>query len=177
MKPCPPVSALQAVPQTLPHGDPMFLWGSLAMKTMQMSTAALQVIALRGARMAAAGLHPSADDRREMELMGEEKVDAFARAGTALVAGVTPVIADLTGSAFRTGMELFAATARLATSRSLPQTLRRHRRLADALMQQAPAAQGDASAAAARLAHSALDPVYATTTANARRLSHRARTA
>jgi len=46
-------------------------------KAAELSIAAPQVVALRAARMLAAGVNPSARDRRELERMGTEKVFAF----------------------------------------------------------------------------------------------------
>jgi hypothetical protein len=46
-------------------------------KLAELSIAAPQVVALRAARMLAAGANPSARDRRELERMGTEKVLAF----------------------------------------------------------------------------------------------------
>jgi hypothetical protein len=152
--------------------NPLLLWGTLGLKAMQMSTAAAQVIAIRASRMAAAGLNPSVADRREMTLMGAEKVDAFSRAGQALATGAAPLLAGMAGQAYRTGMDVFNAAAQLAASRSIPQTMERQRRLADTLMRHAPAAHhGAAATATARLAHRALAPVHAKATANARRLT------
>ena len=110
--------------------NPFLLWGTFGLKAMQMSTAAAQVIAIRTTRMAKAGLNPSAADQREMTLMGAEKVDAFSRAGQALAAGAVPLFAGMAGHAFRTGLDVFNATAKLAASRSIPQTLAGQRLLA-----------------------------------------------
>jgi hypothetical protein len=150
--------------------NPFVLWGTLAMKTMQMSSAAAQVIAIRTSRMAAAGIHPSEADRLEMTLMGAEKVDAFGRAGHALAIGVAPVVAGMAGQAYRTSMDVFHAATHLAASRSLPQTLARQQLLAQTLIRHAPVAHHGATAAA-RLAHRALEPVHAKATANAKRLT------
>jgi hypothetical protein len=46
-------------------------------KATELSLAAPQVVAMRAARMLAAGINPSARDRREFESMGTEKVLAF----------------------------------------------------------------------------------------------------
>ena len=152
--------------------NPFLLWGSLGVKAVQMSTAAAQVIAIRTTRMAAAGLNPTADDKREMTLMGAEKVDAFSRAGQALANGALPLVAGMAGHAFRTSLAVFNATSQLAASRTIAQTLARQRKLADTLMRNAPSAQqGAASNATARLAHRALAPVHQKATANAKRLS------
>jgi len=156
--------------------NPFLLWGTLGVKAMQMSTAAAQVIAIRTTRMATHGLNPNAADKREMKLMGAEKVDAFSRAGQALATGAAPLLAGMAGQAFKTSLDLFNATAQLAASRTLPQTMVRQRKLADTLMRGAVASpHGAASTATARLAHRALAPVHQKATANAKRLTKKAR--
>ena len=158
------------------YANPFLLWGTLGMKAMQMSAAAAQVIAIRTTRMATHGLNPNAADRREMTLMGAEKVDAFSRAGQALATGALPLVAGMAGQAWRTGFDLFNASAQLAASRTIPQTLARQRKLADTLMRGSPSAQqGAASNATAKLAHRALAPVHRKATANAKRLTKKAR--
>ena len=156
--------------------NPFLLWGTLGVKAFQMSSAAAQVIAIRTTRMATHGLNPNAADRREMRLMGAEKVDAFSRAGQALASGALPLMAGMAGQAVRSSLDLFNATAQLAASRSIPQTMARQRKLADTLLRSAPSAQhGAASNATARLAHRALAPVHQKATANAKRLTKKAR--
>ena len=158
------------------YANPFLLWGTLGMKAMQMSAAAAQVIAIRTTRMATHGLNPNAADRREMTLMGAEKVDAFSRAGQALATGALPLVAGMAGQAFRTGIDLFNASAHLAASRTIPQTMARQRKLADTLMRNTSTARhGAASNATARLAHRALAPVHQKATANAKRLTKKAR--
>ena len=158
------------------YANPFLLWSSLGVKALQMSTAAAQVIAIRTTRMALHGANPDAADRREMALMGAEKVDAFSRAGQALATGAIPLVAGMAGQAFRTGMDLMAASAQLAASRTVPQTMARQRKLADTLVRGATATQHTAaSKATARLAHRALDPVHKKATANARRLTRKVR--
>ena len=158
------------------YANPFLLWGTLGVKAMQMSTAAAQVIAIRTTRMAAHGLNPNAAERREMKLMGDEKIDAFSRAGRALATGALPLVAGMAGQAWRTSLDLLNASTHLAASRTLPQTLARQRKLADTLMRHAPAAQhGAASKATAQLAHRALAPVHRKATANATRLTKKVR--
>ena len=149
--------------------NPMMLWSTLALKTMQMNAAAAQVIAMRTTRMAVAGANPDARDRREMKKMGTKKIDAFSPAGAAIATGAMPLVAGMAGQAFRSGMDVFNAATRLAASKTLPQTMQRQRLLTDTLMRHAPSANHGATAAA-RLAHRALAPVHSTATANARRL-------
>jgi hypothetical protein len=156
--------------------NPFLLWSTFGLKMMQMSAASAQVIALRTTRMASHGLNPNAADRREMHLMGAEKVDAFTRAGTALAAGAMPLLAGMAMQAWRTSFDLLAASSRLAASTTIPQTMTRQRRLADTLVRGAAGAgHGATSAAGARLAHRALAPVHRKATANARRLTKKAR--
>ena len=156
--------------------NPFLLWGTLGVKTLQMSAAAAQVIAIRTTRMAVAGLNPTASDQRENSRMVSEKVDAFSRAGQAIATGALPLVASMAGQAWRTGVDLLTASTQLAASRTLPQTLARQRKLADTLMRSAPAVHhGAASTATAQLAHRALAPVHRKATANARRLTKKAR--
>ncbi len=167
---------MKSRPSAVLYANPFLLWSTLGVKAIQMSTAAAQVIAIRTTRMAAHGLNPNAAERREMHLMGAEKVDAFSRAGQALATGALPLVAGMAGQAFRTSLDLFNASAQLAASRTIPQTLARQRKLADTLMRHAPAAHHDAaSKATAKLAHRALAPVHQKATANARRLTKKVR--
>ena len=156
--------------------NPFLLWSTLGVKALEMSTAAAQVIAIRTTRMAAHGLNPNAAERREMRLMGSEKVDAFSRAGQAIATGALPLVAGMAGQALRSSLDLFTASAQLAASRTIPQTMARQRKLADTLIRGTPAAHhGAASKATAQLVHRALAPVHRKATANARRLTKKAR--
>ncbi len=151
---------------------PLLLWSTLALKTLEMSTAAAQVIALRTGRMAVHGANPDADDRRELVRMGAEKVDAFSRSGQALAAGAMPLMAGMANQAMRAGMDVFQAATQVAISRDWPQAMESQLALAGTLMRQAPDSASSATASA-RLAHRALAPVYRQATANAKRLSGR----
>ena len=161
---------------TAAFANPFLPWSAFGLKMLQMSTAAAQVIAMRTTRMAAHGANPNAADRRELHRMGAEKVDAFTRAGTTLATGAMPLLLGMAMQAWRTWFELWAASARLGASRSIPQTMARQHKLAGTLMRGAAAAgHGTTSAATARLAHRALGPVHRKATANAKRLARKAR--
>ncbi|MBW8757709.1 MAG: hypothetical protein JF586_08875 [Burkholderiales bacterium] len=168
---------MNASPRNVPVlANPFLPWSTFGLKMLQMSTAAAQVIAMRSTRMAAHGLNPNAAERRELHRMGAEKVDAFSRAGTALATGTMPLLFDVAMQAWRTGFDLWAASAGLAASRSIPQTMARQQHFANTLMRGAAAAgHGATSAAAARLAHRALAPVHRKAAANAKRLSNKVR--
>lgn len=149
---------------------PLFLWSSLALKALETSTAAAEVIAIRSRRLARAGLAPGLADRREFARMHDEKVDAFSRAGHALATGALPLVAGMAHQGLRGALDVLQAATRVATARSLPQTLERQCELADTLIRHAPSPHAGVTAAA-RLAHRALEPVHATATGNARRLA------
>ena len=61
--------------------NPFLLWGTLGVKAVQMSTAAAQVIAIRTTRIAAAGLNPTAADRRESPVAPGRRAVRQDRAG------------------------------------------------------------------------------------------------
>src|SRR5437763_11706443 len=64
--------------------NPFVLWTSLAWKTGEMMLASAQVIHHRVGRMAAGA--PSARDRRELALMGQEKIEAGVESASAIAA-------------------------------------------------------------------------------------------
>ena len=61
---------------------------SLAAQTIELGVAVPQVIALRAARIAAAGASPSARDRKEFYRMGSEKIAAVNEAWSAMAVEV-----------------------------------------------------------------------------------------
>ena len=66
--------------------SPFMFWSDLATKTLEMMLASAQVIGHRTGRMALAGPAPSARDRREFALMGQEKIEAGAQSAQAMAA-------------------------------------------------------------------------------------------
>ena len=66
--------------------NPFLVWSRLAWKTGEMMLASAQVIHHRTGRMAAAGATPSARDRREFALMGQEKIEAGVESASAMAA-------------------------------------------------------------------------------------------
>jgi len=59
-------------------------WWSTAMKAWEMWLAVPQVIAMRTARLATAGVLPGAHDRKEFALMRQEKLAAFSESTAAM---------------------------------------------------------------------------------------------
>ena len=136
-------------------------------KVAELATAAPQVVAIRTARMLAAGAHPGATDRAEFSQMRTEKVLAFWESMFAMGAQIV-----------RTNQE-YARTAALQWCRlwTTPWWLSAYRPAS-----QAPASLPRAAAliagptprqrqrAVSKLAEAALTPVHKRATANARRL-------
>jgi hypothetical protein len=144
-------------------------WFDLGRSYAEMSIAATQVVAHRTQRIIAAGGNPSARDRREFALMGQEKLDAAAHSAYA-------VGLELARMNYRSGMQAWLAMLRastdamsLAGSRTPSQVVARQAKLAWALRRAAPTATA-LSAAAASLTRAALKPVHSRATRNATRL-------
>lgn len=152
--------------------NPFLLWTHVAWKTGEMMLASAQVIHHRTGRMAAAGAKPSARDRREFALMGQEKLEAGAESASAMVKQMMKMNPLLGARAFEHMMAGAAAVMSLAASRTAGQALARHAKLVRAMTQSAATAT-QLSGAAGRLAQRGLKPIHSRATANARRLGKR----
>jgi hypothetical protein len=141
----------------------------LARKVGEMSLASGQVIAHRAARMAAAGPVPSAGDRREFTLMGQEKFDAGLESAHAMGAQLATMQLKLGASAFRYLVTGMAAWMSLAESRNLGQFLARQANVMETISRSARLAS-ELSHSTARLAGRGLRPLHSRATANAKRL-------
>ena len=151
---------------------PFMLWSDLGTRTLEMMLASAQVIGHRTSRMALAGPAPNARDRREMALMGREKIEAGTRSAQAMAAQMMTMSQPWGALAFRQLLRNSAAFMSLAGSRTPSQLIARQAALARALGQSA-VSMADLSKDAARLAHRGLKPIHAKATANARRLGKR----
>lgn len=150
--------------------NPFMLCAQLAVKTSEMLMSSGQVIGTRVHRMARAGANPSASDRREMLLMGSEKVKAAAESGLAVATRLQAANWELPARAWQQWLAGATAMGALATSGSFGEALARQRRLLETLGR-AGHTQGRVSTDMARLAGAALGPIHAASTANARRLA------
>jgi hypothetical protein len=155
-----------------PYFLPFTLWCDLAVKTQQMMLASAQVIAHRTGRMASAGPAPSARDRREFALMGQEKIEAGVQSAQAMTAQLMSMSQPWGVTAFRHVLQSSAALMALAGSRTPGQLVSRQATLMRALGRSA-ASLTDASTDATRLAQRGLKPIHAKATANAKRLARR----
>jgi hypothetical protein len=150
--------------------NPFMLWAQLAMKTAEMLVASGQVIGSRMDQVARAGANPSLRDRREMLLMGSEKVKAATESGLAVAARLQAANWELAARAWRQWIASAAAMNALVTSRNFGEALARQHSLLEALGR-AGRTQGRISSDMARLAGAALKPIHGASTANARRLA------
>ena len=155
-----------------PHFTAFMLWNTLAMKTAEMMLASAQVIGHRTGRMALAGPAPSARDRREFALMGQEKVEASAQSVQAMAAHLLSRNQELGAQAFSNMLRSTSALMMLASSRTPAQLIARQVALARALGQSSVSI-ADVSKSATKLAHRGLKPIHAKATANAKRLGRR----
>ena len=151
---------------------PLLLWGDLAAKSFETMCASAQVIAHRTSRMAMAGHSPSARDRREFALMGQEKLEAGAKSAQAMAADMMTMGQSWGATAYRDWLRNYAALASLANSRNTSQMIARQAALAQALGQSA-LGMANAATSATRLTQRGLKPIHARAVANAKRLGRR----
>jgi hypothetical protein len=148
------------------------LWSDLATKTLETMLASAQVIGHRTGRMVSAGLTPNARDRREIALMGQEKLEAGAQSAQTMAAQMMTMSKPLGALDFRHILRSSAAFMSLASSRTPSQLIARQAAFARALSQSA-VSMADVSKSATQLAHRGLDPIHAKAAANAKRLRKR----
>ena len=152
--------------RALSRVNPTLLWWQAGMKTWETMLAAPQVIAQRTALMAAAGPFPGASDRREFMNMGTEKVIAFSQAWMGTARQIVLLQQEMANVASRQCWELMRAFNPLLGGRGA-------HTVPAALMSSMVAASRRAAFTLPRIAHSALSPIHAKATSNARRLNGR----
>ena len=130
-------------------------------RSLELGAAAPAVIALRTARMLAAGASPTAADRREMSRMVGEKLDAFGRSWWMMASRQQQAAFEAWLALARMGWAMWMRPFPLASST-------RARRDLQALQRRINRSQ------AAVLA-SGVAPLHRTATANLRRLARRSR--
>ena len=152
--------------------NPYLLWSDLAWKTGEMMLASAQVIQHRTGRIAAAGATPSARDRREFLLMGQEKVEAGLESASDIAAHMIAMDPMIGVRIFKHMMAGAAAMMSLAASRTPGQAIARHAKLVRTMAQSA-GTTAQLSGGAARLAQRGLKPFHSRATANSKRLGRR----
>jgi hypothetical protein len=147
---------------------PQLLWWQVGLKTWETLFAAPEVIAHRTARLMTAGLMPGTSDRREFVDMGTEKVVAFSRAWVDASGEILAFQQELARLAGRQWSALLTAFNPFLAGPSTQAFLSYFDFLNSVV-----AAGNHTMTALPRVAHSAVRPVHARATRNARRLRRR----
>ncbi len=147
-------------------GNPVFAWTELAFDVGEMMMASAFVIDRRTRRMNAAGGRLSARDRRELNRMQEEKIQAAVQSTEAVARRMLALDPLLGMRAYRQMLEVGMAMLSLAGSHTVNQFAWRQAALLRAVAESADVW----SRSSASLARAGLGPIQATVAANARRL-------
>ncbi|AMM24733.1 polyhydroxyalkanoate granule-associated phasin [Variovorax sp. PAMC 28711] len=150
--------------------NPLMVWTDVALKTGEMLVSSGSVIQARTQRMAAAGLTPSATDLAEFQLMGQEKLDAANESNAALAHELGTRQVALMGHAVQHWIGSVSAFFALVVATTPAEAIERHGEFISAATRSA-AVVSHISSAGAHVAHSALKPIHAKATSNARRLA------
>lgn len=150
--------------------DPLRIWSAFAWKSGEMMLASIQVISQRSHRLLSAGTSPAFADRRELALMGQEKIAAAAESVQAVAVGWMGLNHRLGAIAFKQMLAGTAAIMSLAVSRTPGQSVARQTKLVSDTITHVAAATSQLSKSTARLAHRGLKPIHSRATGNARRL-------
>ena len=151
--------------------DPFLLWSTLTLKAWEMMFASAQVISHRTGRMALAGPIPSARDRREFHLMGQEKIDAITESLQEIALRMLSLNQQLGLAAFQALMSSGSSLISLFNSRTLPQTFKAQNDMLQNTMSHAPSTMTQLGESFAKTMHKGMTPIHSRATANARRLA------
>lgn len=149
--------------------NPFFIWAEVAIKTGEMMLASAAVIDHRTRRMHTAGSRPSARDRREFDVMRDEKLKVAGQSVQAMAAQFLTMDPLLWVRAYRQMLAVTAAMMSASAGRSITQLVARQARLVRTLSESI-APMLALSGATAQLAQRGLAPIHSRATANARRL-------
>jgi hypothetical protein len=155
------------------YANPFVTWTSLAWKTTEMMVNSGQVIGQRLAGMALAGPAPSLRDRREMALMGREKIEAGAESAYAMGWYLLTLNQQLAALAMKQMLSGTSAMMSVASSRTAAESLSRQTKLMGDAMTHTAATASHLSSSTARLAHRGLKPISTRARRNAKRLRKR----
>jgi len=150
--------------------NPLAAWTALAFRAAEMMWASGQVIGHRSSRALLADPRHRERDRRELTLMGREKLEAGAEAFTAMAVRLTTLNMQYAMMGFGQWMTMSKAMLSLANSRSIAHSVEQQARLARMTMVGAAKTASTVSNSAARVAYRGLKPIHSRATKNARRL-------
>ena len=155
------------------YANPVLLWTNVALKTGEMMWLSAQVITHRTTRILMAHPNYGLRDRRELALMGQEKVQAAYESVNAMGAQMVRMSLELGMLTFKHWIAASTALAALASSRTPGQSLGRQAKLLDDSATRSAIAVSRLSGSAAQLARHGLKPIHSRATKNARRLGKR----
>jgi hypothetical protein len=152
------------------YADPFRIWSSFAWKTSEMILASVHVIGHRSNQMRAFGSLQCTTDRRELALMGQEKIDATVESAQAMALSSMFLAQQLGAIAVKKMLTGMGAIISLTASRTPRQSAARQLKLVHDMTTLSAAATSQLSKSAAGIAHRGLKPIHSRATANARRL-------
>jgi len=161
------------IPNAALYANPFLLWTNIALRSAEMMWASSQVISHRTNRIVQAHPNYSVSDRREMALMGQEKIQAGYESALAMSGGLVKMSLELTMHAFRQWFAGVTALASMATSRTAFQYSGHQAKLLREHATRSAVAATKLSSSVAQIAHRGLNPIHSRATKNAKRLGKR----
>ncbi len=158
------------IPYTL-YADPFRIWSSFAWKMSEMMLVSMHVISHRSQRMA--GNAQSADNRRELGLMAQEKAAVAIESAQTMAFSSMMLSQQLCAAAFKQMLAGTVAIMSVSASRTPAQSVTRQLKLVRSTMARSAVTTAQLSGSTARIAHRGLKPIHSRATANARRLGKR----
>jgi len=155
------------------YANPFLLWTNIALRSAEMLWASSQVISHRTSRIMQAHPNYSVSDRREIALMGQEKLEAGYESAIGMTGGLVRMSLEVGMLAFRQWFAGVTALTSMATSRTAVQYSGRQAKLLGEHATQSAVAATRLSSSVAQIAHRGLQPIHSRATKNAKRLGKR----
>lgn len=155
------------------YRTPFGLWMQLAASTNEMLWASAQVIAHRTSGMVRESMKPTVGGRRELALMGQEKLAAAAESSAAVAASILGMNLELGFMLMKQTLAAAGSILSLSTSRTASQALQSQAKVLGDATGRSVANLSRLSGSTARLGQRALKPIHSRAIRNARRLSRR----
>jgi hypothetical protein len=161
------------IPNAALYANPFLLWTNIALKSGEMMWASAQVISHRTSRILQAHPNYSVKDRREIALMGQEKIEAGYESAIAMSGGLVKMTFELGMLAFRQWFAAATALTSMTMSRTAGQYSGHQVKLLREHATRSAVAATKLSSSVAQIAHHGLKPIHSRATKNARRLGKR----
>jgi len=158
------------IPNAALYANPFLLWTNIALRSAEMVWASSQVIGHRTSRMLLAHPNYSAGDRREIVLMGQEKIAAAYESASAMSGGLMRMSVEFGMLAFRQWFAAANTLTSMAMSTTASQYSGHQAKLLREHATRSAVAASRLSSSVAQIAHHSLKPIHSRATKNARRL-------